>query len=797
MHSAATDSENQSHPQEIVAPVRQVLARWTRGPQAGHFCHHEVLPARPARTEPLPDWVDPRLKEALRARGVVSLYTHQAQAVRLAREAPCTVVATPTASGKTLCYNLPVLQALLQDPTARALYLFPTKALARDQVQEARALASGLGDGIGVSTVDGDTPPSQRRAARDRGRIIATNPEMLHVGLLPNHPAWAALLSGLRYVVIDELHTYRGVFGSHLANVLRRLQRVAAFHGAHPRFVAASATIANPGELAQRLTGAPARCVTESGAPCGERHFLIYNPPVVDEELGLREDPKAAAGALCQDLLRHGVGTLLFCRSRLDVEVMVRQLQDRVRGLCEKDQQPRAGAVRGGYLPQRRREVEHALRQGTTDVVVATSALELGIDIGGLDAVLMVGWPGSRAAAWQRAGRAGRRLGPSLAVLVASSAPVDQFVAGEPAFLFGQAPEHARVNADNPAILVPHLKCAAAELPFVAGEAWAGLSAPETAEVLGCLAEAGLLHRDPAGGHRYVGHTYPAAEVSLRGPLDANYLVVRAGAGDVLAEVDYNDAPQVLHEQAIYQVEGRLFHVDRLDHQAHKAHVTEVAVDYFTDAMVQTVVRVLERTDHDRAACHGEVHVVQRVVGFKPIKLHTGENIGFGEVHQPEREMHTTGFWVTADAEGLGPLRGLGGAEVAQAALAAARTLHTSAALLLMSDTADLGRAVGDARSGWFAVAPQGRAGKYSRPGGGADAVAPTSPVIYLFDQFPGGTGLSPRLYEQRAELLAMARRAVEACPCPRGCPACVGPARKQHALALLRALALRVGEGG
>jgi DEAD/DEAH box helicase domain-containing protein len=759
--------------------IKQVLSRWQGGAVARQLCCHEVLPAQEARTDPFPERLSGPLVEGLQARGIQRLFRHQSQSVAASLAGRDVVVATPTASGKTLCYNLPVFDALISSNEARALYLFPTKALARDQIEEARALARAVEQAgaapVGVAVYDGDTPPDRRRAARRSARIIATNPDMLHSGILPHHPSWAEFLSGLRYVVVDELHTYRGVFGSHVANVLRRLSRIAELHGARPQFIATSATIANPGELAAVLFGREVELVEESGAPTGERHYLIYNPPVVDAALGLREGAMRSACRLVCDLVQADIGTLVFCRSRLAVEVMVRELRDHLARLDKPEVS--SGSVRGyrgGYLPDRRREVEHALRRGDTDVVVATSALELGIDIGSLDAVVLVGWPGSRAAAWQRAGRAGRRLEPSLAVLVASSEPVDQFVAADPGYLFGQAPEHARANPDNPSVLVPHLKCAAAELPFAAGEAYGSCDARATAEVLDCLSEAGLLHRGASGGHHYTGHPHPSSEVHLRGHLDENFLVVRQPDGRVVAEVDYQDAPQVLHDKAIYQLEGGQYEVLHLDHERRKAFVAPVNVGYYTDAMTHTRVRVLEPLSQQaQVAFYGEVHVVNRVVGFKKIKLHTGENVGYGDVTHPEREMHTTAFWLALAPEWVRRLERSPG-EIAAATLGVAHALRSVAALLLMSDARDLGRAVGDARSGWFAVTTS--RGRFALAPDGADLCGPTAPVIFLFDRYAGGTGLSDRLFEERLELMTRARRTVERCGCRAGCPACIGP---------------------
>jgi DEAD/DEAH box helicase domain-containing protein len=772
-----------NHP-ESRASVHEVLERWLRGPDRRSFTTHERIPARSARLEPLPAWLPRALAAALHARGIEALYAHQREAAELARSGRDVVIATPTASGKTLCYNLPVFAALCEDERARALYLFPTKALARDQVNEARSLAAALGGGqgpeLGIAVYDGDTPAEQRRAARRRARVLATNPEMLHAGILPHHPAWAELLSGLRYVVVDELHSYRGVFGAHVANVLRRLRRLARFHGADPIFIATSATIANPEELASRLCGRPAQLVAESGAPSGERHLLIYNPPLIDPALGLRASYLKAACRLTRDLARAEVGTLVFCRSRLATEVLLRHLRDRLArvepgdDVADVDLAARVRGYRGGYLPDRRREVERSLREGEARVVVSTSALELGIDIGSLDAVVVAGWPGSRASLWQRAGRAGRRLEPSLVVLVASSEPVDQYVAADPGYLLGQAAEHARVDPDNVSILIPHLTCAAYELPFARGEGYGPHAGAETEEILGLLHEAGRLHRSSEGSTHYVGQAFPAADVHLRGPLAENYLVIERPEGEVIAEVDHDDAPETLFEGALYQLEGRQLQVERLDHDQRKAYVRAVEVDYYTEAMTTTRVRVLEESAGAELARAGEVHVLHRVLGFKKIKLHTGENLGYGEVSLPDREMHTTAFWLQLPAA---PVRRLAlpGALLAEAALGLGQALHAAAALLLMSDPRDLGRAVGDARSSWFAVAG-GRTLRYSVPDDGAAEDGPVAPVIFLFDRYPGGTGLAERLFELRAELLARARRSLERCGCERGCPGCIGP---------------------
>lgn len=804
-----------------------LLRRWATGPLAEHFIARERLASLPPRTVDLPGWLCPALRDALEQRGIAALYTHQLEVIELLRSGRDAVIATPTASGKSLCYNLYALQSIAEDRSSRALYLFPTKALARDQVEGLRGLAAALEPAVGVAVYDGDTPADQRRRAKSAAQIIATNPDMLHAGILPHHPRWAAFFAGLRLIVVDELHTYRGVFGGHLANVLARLLRIAAFHGAAPRLVASSATIANPGQLATRLFGRPPVEVCDSGAPRGARHFWIYNPPLIDRGLGLRESYLKAACKLTRQLTGAGLRTLVFCRSRLAVEVLVRYLRDTLPVAPAGIDLPadrsvlddRVRGYRGGYLPDRRRGVERALRAGDTDVVVATSALELGIDIGSLDAVVLAGWPGSRAAAWQRAGRAGRRLAPSLCVLVSSSEPTDQYVAEEPAYLFGQPAEYAQVDPENPAVLIGHLKCAAFELPFRPGEAHGGLSADETREALGQLSHAGLLHR--RGDHfHYIDSRYPAAELPLRGPLDENFLVVDEPRGSILAEVDYRDAPETLHRHAIYQLEGRQYEVERLDHEAHKAFVRAIDVDYYTQAMTHTELRVLEQLGRHRACQLGEVHVNARVVGFKKIKLHTHENIGYGEVDEPDRQMHSTAVWFDLAPAVLGrareahsPERGrcsrpgggggwthqqLSGPRFAEAALAFSYVLHSTAALLSMSSRSDIGRAVGDRRSETFtAIERADRRGPFSsappdNPREGAALL--TGLTVFLYDRCPGGSGLAAQLYQRSDELLERTADRARGCGCDAGCPACVGAASsaeaKRRAAQIAKALA-------
>ncbi|MFQ5830157.1 MAG: DEAD/DEAH box helicase, partial [Candidatus Methylomirabilia bacterium] len=521
-------------------PLGELLDQLLTAPDTGRavtVTRH--FPARPAVWAPFPTSLDSRITEALQSRGIAQLYSHQARAFVLVEKGHSVVVVTPTASGKTLCYNLPVLQALLREPQARALYLFPTKALAQDQLAELEELAKTLPD-LRMFTYDGDTPQDARRAVRARANLVLTNPDMLHSGILPHHTKWLNLFQNLRYVVIDELHAYRGVFGSHLANVLRRLQRICRHYGSRPQFIMASATIANPRELAERLTGEPVEEIAENGAPAGDKLFLCYNPPVVNPELGIRAPYLGEAARLSTRFLKEKIATIVFAQSRLATEVLLLTIKKSV-----EDRTGDSGIVRGyrgGYLPTRRRAVEQGLRSGEVLGVVSTNALELGVDIGHLDLAVLAGYPGSIASVWQQAGRAGRRTDQSAALFVASSAPLDQFMVTHPDYLFGAPPEHARINPENPFILVNHLKCAAFELPLEDGERFGEL---DVSGFLRALTDEGLLHH-VGGRWHWTSESYPADHLSLRTVTSDNFVVIDTTARDaeqkkrrqIIAEVD-------------------------------------------------------------------------------------------------------------------------------------------------------------------------------------------------------------------------------------------------------------------
>jgi DEAD/DEAH box helicase domain-containing protein len=729
----------------------------------------KILSGAEARLVPFPAGLAPGLARALEARGIQELYAHQGRAFAAARRGEDFVIATPTASGKSFCFHLPVLSAMAENPDARAIYLYPTKALARDQEAGLTELMKAAGLGATAVVYDGDTPADARRAARERSGIVITNPDMLHTGILPHHTNWARTLQHLAFVVVDELHVYKGVFGSHVANVIRRLLRVAQFHGSRPVLIGATATIGNPREHAARLFGVPEERVTlvdESGAPRGTRRFFLFNPPVVNAELGIRASYVKQAVMLATDLVRARVPTLIFGQSRNNVEVMLRYLREKVAPDIDASQ---VMGYRGGYLPRERRDIEQRLRKGEILAVVATQALELGIDIGALDAVVCAGYPGSVAAMWQRFGRGGRRGEASVCVLVTSSAPVDQYLANDPAFLLGSPIEEASIDPDNAEIVVQHLKCAAFELPFQRGDAFGGLPPDETTNALTFLARRNVLH-EARGAFHWADDAYPANHVPLRTLGWDNVVIVDVDQDKTIAELDWRASHTMLHEQAIYQHDSETFQVERLDYDNHKAFVRKVAPDYYTQAMTYAQIALLE--DEARAPLGsgftsgwGDVSVVEKVVGYKKIKFHTHENVGYGEVRLPEMQMHTTAFWLTVP-ESVVRTVPAGRAAVIDALRGLGHALETVATVALMCDPRDLGATLGDPTEN--AIASD------SRLTAAHDRVY--SPTLFLYEHCPGGTGLAERIFEQRETFLARTERLVAACECPEGCPACVGP---------------------
>ena len=806
-----------------------------------------TLPAHAAQIESFPEDLHPLLVQSLRARGIAALYSHQAEAWHLARARKHVVVVTGTASGKTLCYNLPVLDRLLRNPPARALYLFPTKALAQDQVANLRnepLQASAF------ATYDGDTPAAARPSIRANARIIVSNPDMLHTGILPHHTLWAEFFRNLQFVVIDEMHAYRGVFGSHVANVVRRLKRVAAFYGAAPQFILTSATIANPRELAENLIEETVALVEKDGAAKGEKHFVIYNPPVVNRALGIRRSALLESVRLAQELLRHDIQTIVFARSRQSVEVMLRYLQPSpnpsispfsipVQG--ENKKISSEGAIRGyrsGYLPAQRREIERGLRDGSVRAVVATNALELGIDIGAMGAAVLVGYPGTIAATRQQAGRAGRATDASLAVLVTSADPLDQFLARHPEYIFDRSPEQALVHADNLLILLQHLRCAAFELPFQMGEGFGRVDGARVAEFLQFLEQNGVLHQS---GEKYfwMSDQYPADAVSLRSASADTVVLQVAGSGEdgieslTIGQVDLASAYWMVHPQAIYLHEGQSYAVDELDLGENIARMHATDADYYTEPRKETQVQLLDETAqaeaHGATKAHGEIAVTTQVVGYKKVKWFTHENLGTGEVSLPPTELHTTGYWLALNdatvehlrAQGLWtndpndygpnwqrirdrvrvrdgyrcqscrapedgkqhhvhhktPFRAFASREQANQLdnlVTLCPNCHRRA-----EQAVALRSGLGGMAHALGHLAPFFLMCDTRDIGVHSDPASPLAdgkPAIVIYDSIPAGIGFSERLFELHDELLARAHELVAACECEDGCPSCVGP---------------------
>jgi len=785
----ACDGSVTSRESAPITRVRQVLDAF-----AARDVHSEILtavhyfPARAAEWAEFPAWTHSDLRTAYAGKGIRQLYSHQATAAEAVRSAKNVVIVTPTASGKTLCYNLPIVNAILESAENRALYLFPTKALAQDQLAELHDLNQRLDNRFGVFTYDGDTPSDARKAIREKGHIVLTNPDMLHTGILPHHTRWTRLFENLRYIVVDELHTYRGVFGSHLCNVLRRLRRIARFYGREPQFICSSATIANPGELASRLLEADVEVLNANGAPAGEKTFVFYNPPVVNRALGIRRSYINESARVAQEFLKHELQTIVFANSRLHTELLLTYLQQANPHAPGKPETIRG--YRGGYLPNERREIERGLRDARIRGVVSTSALELGIDVGSLDAVVMAGYPGTIAGTWQRAGRAGRRSGSSCAVMVASSAPLDQFMVRNPDYFFGRTPEHAFIQPDNLEILVNHLKCAAFELPIAPEERFGDVDLPD---LCARLAEAGFLHQ--ARGHYHWTHeAYPADTVSLRSVTSDNFVIIDiTGEPNVIGEVDFSSALTTVHEKAIYLHGGEQYHVEHLDFKERKAYVKRVDVDYYTDAIRYTQVRVLEiaatKRDLDSPHSHGDVLVRSQVVGFKKIKFFTNENVGAGKLELPENEMHTTSYWITLERRLLESLL-FTVSERQSGMFGLLHALESVATLLLMCDGRDLGTAIGERPPD--AAAAEAFSAASVEEMVGASAKEFFEPNLYLFDAYPGGIGFSEPLFRAHELLVRKTRELIAACGCEQGCPSCIGPAgdlaprAKDAALAIL-----------
>lgn len=707
---------------------------------------HEIEPEE-AKTKPIPEMIDERIRKALWQRGIGELYTHQYSAFKAVMSEEHIVAVTPTASGKTLCYNLPVLQSIAENEANRALYIFPTKALAQDQKSELNEIISEMGIDIKSFTYDGDTSPAIRQKVRKAGHIVMTNPDMLHSAILPNHTKWVHLFENLKYIVIDELHTYRGVFGSHVANVMRRLLRICSFYGSSPIFICTSATIANPQELAEQLTGNSMRLIDNNGAPKGRKHFVFYNPPVVNEPLNIRKSATVEVNNIAKEFLKNKIQTIIFARSRVKVEIILSHIQE----LVKRELGPKTiRGYRGGYLPNERRAIEKGLRDGEILGIVSTNALELGVDIGPLQVCVMTGYPGSIASTWQQAGRAGRRHGEALIMMVASSTPIDQYVVHHPDYFFERSPESARINPENLIILVDHIKCAAYELPFKEEEEF---GASEVRDILEYLQEERVLHYN-GGKYHWAHESFPATNISLRSASQENVVIVdQSDVANVkmIGEMDRLSAMTLLHDEAIYLHEGAQFQVEKLDWAHKKAYVRKVDVEYYTDANLAVQLKVLEidqSTERNTTAIHyGDVTVNALPTIFKKIKLSTFENIGSGPISLPEEELHTSAAWL--ELKEIGPE--LKEKTLEQLLMGIANVLNHIVPIHTMCDRNDIH------------VVSQIKAAHTGLP------------TIFLYDHYPGGIGLAEDVYKRFDEVKASAKDLIEKCPCQDGCPSCIG----------------------
>jgi DEAD/DEAH box helicase domain-containing protein len=751
--------------------ILDVLESIRNSRQSGGVTAWKDFGATEAQWRDFPDSIDSKLKSALIKRGVNRLWRHQTDALDAANKGENTVIVTPTASGKTLCYNLPVLNRILLSPGTCALYLYPTKALAQDQYHNLGALAAEMDSNIHIGIYDGDTPSHTRKGIRENATIVLTNPDMLHTGILPHHSRWSRFIQRLSFIIIDELHQYRGVFGSHLCNVMRRLKRICRFHGSNPQFIMSSATIANPEELASRMTGEPVCLLNQSGAPSGEKTILFYNPPVIDSDEMIRRSYLDESLRFTRMLVNAGIQTIVFTRSRRNVELLLAELQKTYAGKMTNNA---ISGYRGGYLPRERREIENGLRNGTVRCVVATSALELGIDIGDLGASVLAGYPGTIASTWQRAGRAGRRENRSLAVMVASAAPLDQYIVRNPEYFFSHSTEHALINPDNLLVLLEHIRCAAFELPFSDDEKYA--ENHETAEFLSYLMEEGDLSRS---GEKwfYTGGDYPAQNVSLRSvsPDKINIVNTADGKNETIGELDVFAAHLLLHPEAVYMHGGRQYLVDSLNLEHGYAHIQPLDSAYYTLPLEQTRVSVLDEKSCKKGAipvCFGDVQVTGRVMGYRKLRYRTQELLGTGKVNLPERELVTNGTWVTLPVD-IADYDETGNIQMIAASLVGVLTaIHSVATVVLMSDPRDLGAHVSSAGNEWTAQTDHLGMIQLSGQPAGINGNA----NLFIYDCYPGGIGLSETLFRKIDTVIVRAKDLVIGCDCRYGCPGCIGP---------------------
>ncbi|UCF04332.1 MAG: DEAD/DEAH box helicase [bacterium] len=711
--------------------------------------HKHTIPLRKARFGKLQEQLPKKLLAVLERSGIERLYTHQVVAIGQLRRARDVVIVTSTASGKTLCYNVPVLESVIEDAESRALYLFPTKALAQDQLRVLNRYGGEGGVHFLAGTYDGDTPTSQRRKLREEAKVLLTNPDMLHSGIMPNHAKWAGFFSRLRYVVVDEIHSYRGIFGSHVANVMRRLERICRHYGASPVIAASSATIANPGEHAEKLIGRKMKVVSKDGAPRGRKHFLFWNPPVIDTGMMERRSANIEASDIVTRLVLDDIQTIAFVRARVISEVVTRYAREEL-GRHRPGLADSVHPYRGGYLPEERRTIEKRLFGGDLKAVISTNALELGIDVGALHASVIVGYPGTIASTWQQAGRAGRGSEEALVIFIPYNTPLDQYLANHPDYFFGRSPENAIIDPENPHILMSHLRAAAFELPLGVKEVEAmGEYAPSIATLLEDERELNFVK----GRWYWRGKGYPSADVSLRNISPDIYTIVdETQENKVIGTIDESSAFQQVHPQAIYLHEAETYFVRDLDTEKKIAFVERTNVDYYTQSITEVQVKV----DHEEkrqtwrlsTVAFGDVSVTSLTFMFRKIKFGSRDSIGYGKCELPPQVLETSGLWIVPPPDALAAVRRCGRVP-GEGLLGLSNVLREVVPLFVMCDPLDIGTTVNSRSTG--------------------------SPAVYLYDKYPGGLGFSLKAYDLIESIMEAALELIGTCSCKHGCPSCVG----------------------
>ncbi len=713
--------------------------------------HVENIPPRDAQYGELNAPLNPRLESVLGSQGIEKLYSHQVSAIDSIREGKDIVIVTSTASGKTLCYNIPVIETLLNDPDARALYLYPTKALAQDQLKKLftfKEIDESLDFDVG--TYDGDTPTGTRKKLRDSGRIILSNPDMLHASILPNHSRWSSFFTNLKFIVIDEIHAYKGIFGSNVANLMKRLNRVCKHYRSNPQFICCSATISNPKELAERITDHEMKLVDNDGSPKGAKKFVLWNPPFVDDGKTERRSPNSEATNLMVELIRNRIQTITFVQTRVLAELLYRYCQEslqRIRpSLAESIK-----AYRGGYLPEVRREIEQKLFSGELLGVISTSALELGIDIGGLDACILVGYPGTISSTWQRAGRAGRGKDDSLVILVGYNGPIDQYLMKHTNYFFDQPVENVVISVENPHIMVGHLRCATNELPMTI----------EDEKVFGEPSPAILSLLEDDNQVKFVGNKwywtgkgYPARDFSLRDMSENNYNIVDTtdDRNEVIGMLDEFSAFMLVHDQAIYMQESETYFVKELNLTQKIAYVEKVVVDYYTQSITEQKIRIDEKETEKMLekckVCFGDVTVTSVTIMFRKIKLYTRDSIGFGNLDLPPQELETMALWIIPPASALDRVKQYGRI-AGEGMMGIGNALVGVIPLYVICDQMDIGPVV--------------------------DSSSTSVPTIFIYDKYPGGLGFAERSFELIDQIMESCLELISSCPCDYGCPSCVG----------------------